>query len=57
MHKPKLMYTSPKGGTVHSYDIEGGKQTFHHYLACKQGQCEFYPTFDEARIIGLKNLT
>ncbi len=57
MQKPQLMYTSPKGGTVHSYDIEGGQRTFHHYLACKQGQCEFYPTFDEARIIGLKKLT
>jgi hypothetical protein len=56
MKKPQLMYTSPNGGTVHSYDIEGGKQTFHHYLACKQGECKFYPTLDEARIIGLKKL-
>ena len=54
MHKPKLMYTSPEGGTVHSYDIEGGKQSFHRFLACYLGSCEFYNTFDEARLVGLK---
>ena len=57
MHKPKLMYTSPEGGTVHSYDIEGGKQTFHRFLACYLGSCEFYNTFDEARAVGLKKIT
>ena len=54
MKKPQLMYTAPNGGTVHAYDIEGGKKTFHHYLACYLGVCEFYPTFDEARLLGLK---
>ena len=49
MRKPTLLYTSPRGTTIHSYDIEGGKQTFNHYLKCYEGSCEFHPTLDEAR--------
>ena len=49
MRKPKLIYTSPEGATVHSYDLEGGKQTFERYLGCYQGSCVFHNTFDEAR--------
>ena len=47
--KPTLLYTSPKGTTIHSYDIEGGQKTFNHYLKCYEGSCEFHKTLDEAR--------
>ena len=49
MKKPTLMYTAPDGGTIHAYDIEGGKRTFHKFLACYSGSCEFYNTFEDAR--------
>ena len=54
MKKPELLLQTDEGRTIHSYDIEGGKTTFHKYLACYLGSCEFYQTFDEARIVGLK---
>ena len=49
MQKPELVYTSPLGATIHSYDIEGGKTTFHRYLGCYLGSCEFYGTLEEAK--------
>ena len=49
MQNPELVYTSPLGATIHSYDIEGGKTTFHRYLGCYLGSCEFYGTLDEAK--------
>ena len=49
MRKPTLLYTSPKGTTIHSYDIEGGHRTFNHYLKCYEGSCEFHETLDQAR--------
>ena len=49
MQKPKLLYMSPEGRTIHSYDIMGGKTTFHHFLGCKLGSCEFYNSEEEAK--------
>ena len=49
MQKPKLMHTSPLGATIHSYDLTGGKTTFHRYLGCYLGNCVFYNSFDAAR--------
>ena len=48
MKKPQLVYKTPRGATVHSYDIEGGKQTFERFLACYEGSCKFFPSFEEA---------
>ena len=48
MNKPELIETSSLGHTIHSYDIEGGKTTFHHFLLCLNGACNFYSTLDEA---------
>ena len=49
MRKPKLLYTSPAGATIHSYDLEGGKATFERYLVCYLGVCEFHNTLKEAK--------
>ncbi len=48
MNKPKLVGASSIGHTIHSYDIEGGKTTFHHFLLCLDGVCNFYNTLEEA---------
>ena len=41
MRKPILVYTSPKGATVHSYDLEGGKRTFERYLGVTWDRVSF----------------
>ena len=49
MNKPKLLETGLNGATIHSYEIEGGKTTFHHFLVCYKGVCEFFNTKEEAQ--------
>tara|TARA_R100000458_G_C8088786_1_gene120404 strand:+ start:62 stop:226 length:165 start_codon:yes stop_codon:yes gene_type:complete len=49
MRKPKLLYTSPAGATIHSYDIEGGKRTYERYLGCYLGACVFHDSYDKAK--------
>ena len=48
MNKPELLHITPQGGTIHSYDIEGGSTTFHRFLGCVEGSCEFFGTKEEA---------
>ena len=48
MNKPELLHMTPQGGTIHSYDIEGGSSTFHRFLACTEGDCKFFNTKKEA---------
>ena len=47
--KPKLVYTSVNGGTVHTYPISGGKTTFERYLSCYIGSCRFCNDLEEAK--------
>ena len=49
MKKPTLLHMTPQGATIHSYDLEGGKPTFHRFLGCVEGSCEFYDTREEAQ--------
>ena len=49
MNKPELLYTSPLGATIHSYEISGGKTVYERFLGCFLGNCTFYNTMDEAR--------
>ena len=49
MRKPQLLHRSPLGATIHSYDIEGGKRTFEHFLGCYEGHCVFYDSYKRAR--------
>ena len=48
---------TPQGGTIHSYDIEGGKKTFERFLGCTEGSCEFFNTKEDATKYVYKNLT
>ena len=48
MKKPELLHITPQGGTIHSYDIQGGSTTFHRFLACSEGDCKFFSTKKEA---------
>ena len=45
---PELVFTSPLGGTVHKYELTGGKSSFMRYLCCYLGSCKFYNDFEEA---------
>ena len=45
---PQLLLTTPKGGTVHSYPLTGGKTTFEKYLSCYTGVCQFFNNIEEA---------
>lgn len=54
MKKPELLYTTPRGATIHSYDLEGGKRTFERFLACYLGSCVFTESIDEAKEALLK---
>ena len=49
MRKPKLLYTSPAGATIHSYDLEGGKTTFERYLGCYLGACVFHTRMSQLK--------
>ena len=49
MKKPELLLTTPQGGTVHTYPLTGGKQTFVRYLSCYGGSCKFCNDMDEAK--------
>ena len=48
MNKPELLHITPQGGTIHTYDIQGGSTTFHRFLACTEGDCQFFNTKKEA---------
>jgi len=48
MKKPELLYTTEKGGTVHTYQLSGGKSEFNRYLSCYLGSCKFNNDLDEA---------
>ena len=49
MNKPELLYTSRGGGTVHSYELTGGKTVYERFLACYMGSCRFFSDIDEAK--------
>jgi len=49
MQKPKLVLTTPQGGTVHQYPLTGGKTTFERYLSCYTGSCKFFNDIDGAK--------
>ena len=49
MKTPELLYTSPGGATIHSYNLTGGQTTFERYLECYLGSCTFHNTMEEAK--------
>tara|TARA_Y100001968_G_C19302700_1_gene689957 strand:+ start:282 stop:458 length:177 start_codon:yes stop_codon:yes gene_type:complete len=45
---PQLVHATPKGGTIHQYQLTGGKKEFMRFLGCYLGTCKFCNDIDEA---------
>ena len=56
MKKPELLKTDGRGGTIHSYQLTGGRTTYDRYLACRKGHCTFYDSMELAET-GLRKMT
>ena len=55
MALPELIYAPIEAGTIHRYEISGGKRKFLRFIGCYQGQCNFHKNIDDA-IDYIKNL-
>ena len=55
MALPELIYAPIDGGTIHKYEISGGKRKFLRFIGCYLGQCNFHKNIDDA-IDYIKNL-
>ncbi len=49
MQKPELLHTSSKGGTIHGFELEGGKRTYMRFLASYLGSSKFCADLEEAQ--------
>ena len=45
---PQLVKATPQGGTIHKYQLSGGKTSFMRYLGCYLGTCKFCNDIQEA---------
>ncbi len=45
---PQLVKATPQGGTIHKYQLTGGKTSFMRYLGCYLGTCKFCNDMEEA---------
>ena len=45
---PQLVKATPQGGTIHKYQLSGGKTSFMRYLGCYLGTCKFCNDMNEA---------
>tara|TARA_R100001082_G_scaffold66860_1_gene37783 strand:- start:177 stop:353 length:177 start_codon:yes stop_codon:yes gene_type:complete len=50
MQKPELVKTTPNGGTIHRYQLSGGKRDFTRFLSCYLGSCQFCGDLEEANV-------
>ena len=48
MALPELIYAPIEGGTIHRYEIIGGKRKFLRFIGCYLGKCNFYKSIDDA---------
>ena len=48
MALPELIFASPEGGTIHRYQLSGGKRVFMRFISCYLGTCRFYKNLEEA---------
>ena len=55
MGLPELIYSPVEGGTIHKYEISGGKRKFLRFIGCYLCKCNFYKNVDEA-IENIKNI-
>ena len=58
MGLPELIYAPIEGGTIHKYEITGGKRKFLRFIGCYLGKCNFYKSIDDANdyIINLRKM-
>lgn len=49
MQKPDLIRTTEKGGTIHGFELEGGKRTYTRFLASYLGSSKFCSDIEEAQ--------
>jgi len=47
-HLPELVLVTSNGGTIHKYQLSGGKSTFMRFLCCYLGACKFFSDREEA---------
>ena len=47
-NSPQLVKATPQGGTIHKYQLSGGKTSFMRYLGCYLGTCKFCNDMQEA---------
>ena len=45
---PQLIHSTPAGGTIHRYELSGGKSSFMRFLGCYLGSCKFCNDLEEA---------
>ncbi len=45
---PELVHATPQGGTIHKYELTGGKSSFLRFLGCYLGSCKFCNDMEEA---------
>tara|TARA_Y100001968_G_scaffold264689_1_gene253656 strand:- start:100 stop:336 length:237 start_codon:yes stop_codon:yes gene_type:complete len=45
---PQLVKATKQGGTIHKYQLTGGKTSFMRYLGCYLGTCNFFNDIEEA---------
>jgi len=48
MSLPELVFESPDGGTIHKYQLTGGKRLFWRFISCYLGNCNFYKNIEDA---------
>ena len=48
MALPELIYAPIEGGTIHRYEIIGGKRKFLRFIGCYLGKCNFHKSIDDA---------
>ena len=62
MGLPELIYAPIEGGTIHKYELIGGKRKFLRFIGCYLGKCNFYENIDDAvdhikKLKGMQNYT
>ena len=48
MALPELIFASPEGGTIHRYNLSGGKRFFMRFISCYLGSCKFHKNIEDA---------
>ena len=48
MSLPELLFSPPEGGTIHKYELIGGKRLFMRFISCYLGKCKFNETIEDA---------